>query len=325
MNEWSVSLPQRLDAFLASEGRMLSRAKAQKAIEEGYVRVNGVAQRKPAWKVDAGDVVSLQEMPEATSSIEAVDLKLPILYEDSSCFVLNKPAGYAVHPGSGMAAGEKTLLHGLAFLFRERSLPFYSASVLVHRLDKETTGCILIAKNAEAHLQLQKQFETRSVEKKYLALVAGIPEHDTAKIDAPIGRSSHNRTKMSVRGVSKSREAQTTYQLLDSSKEAALVECDLHTGRTHQVRVHLQSIGHPVLGDPSYTNGPSEKLAEKYNIEQLCLHAWKLTFESPADGKKHTIVAEPSVEFQKTLELLEMQKPMETKKTNKSKKKNSKS
>lgn len=312
MLEWTVSLPDRLDSFLAAEGRMLSRTKAKKAIEEGFVFVNNVVEELASCRLQEGDRVRVldEAVTPKESTIDASDLTLEILYEDDACFVINKPAGIAVHPGAGMHEGEKTILHGIAYLFEQKNLPFSSESVLVHRLDKETTGCLIIAKNPAAHLALQKQFETRTVEKTYLALVAGIPEHKTAMIDSPIGRSSGNRTKMSISGVSGTREAQTTYRTVQTADHCALLECDLHTGRTHQIRVHLHSIGHPVLGDGTYSNSLSERLSDDLGIRNLCLHAWKLSFESPADRKKHDIQAGLPESFSKLLKKLEMKEPV---------------
>ncbi|MSR86934.1 RluA family pseudouridine synthase [Candidatus Peribacteria bacterium] len=305
MSEWIVPLPDRLDAFLAAEGRMLSRAKAQKAIDDRQVRVNDNVVTKSSHRLQEGDKVSLQDSErreKESGNIQSEDLHLPVLYEDDACLVIDKPAGLAVHPGAGMVENEKTVLHGIAFLFQERSLPFSTESVLVHRLDKDTTGCLLIAKTPEAHLLLQKQFETRTVHKTYLALVAGVPEVPTATVDAPIGRSVGNRTKMSVRASFTSREAQTTYRTLASVKNVALLECDLHTGRTHQIRVHLHSIGYPVLGDSSYVSALSERLTQEFDIRNICLHAWKLTFTSPADQKEHALKAGLPQTFVRALE-----------------------
>ncbi|MFA6522909.1 MAG: RluA family pseudouridine synthase [Candidatus Peribacteraceae bacterium] len=293
MPSWLVSFPERLDQFLAADGRMLSRTKAQKAIEESRVKVNDLPETKVSRRLQEGDKVTLEgeEEPRMDDTIEPTDLLLTVLFEDDACMVLEKPAGIAVHPGAGMAPGEVTILHGVAHLFRERRLPFSPDAVLVHRLDKDTTGCLLVAKTAAAHQFLQKQFETRTVKKQYLALVAGIPEHPEAMIDAPIGRSTHDRTTMSVGGMS-GREAQTTYKVLSSGKSCALLLCDLHTGRTHQVRVHLSSIGHPVLGDGTYTSQLSDRLTQEFDIRTLCLHAWKLTFTSP-DGERERAVTAP--------------------------------
>ncbi len=299
MPEWIASLPDRLDAFLASDSRMLSRVKAQKAIDEGQVSVNDEVTKKPSHRVQEGDKVSLREngklKMENEIGVLLTDLHLSLLYEDDACLVVNKPAGVAVHPGAGMAPGEVTLLSGIAFLFKKQRLPFSGESVLVHRLDKDTTGCLLVAKTPAAHLFLQEQFETRTVKKSYLAIVAGIPKLMEATVDAPIGRSVGNRTKMSVRASLSSREAQTTYRVLasgpGSGPGAALLECDLHTGRTHQIRVHLHSIGHPVLGDGAYVSALSERLTQEFDIRSICLHAWKLMFTSPADQKEHAITA----------------------------------
>jgi len=305
MSEWLVSYPHRLDSFLAEEGRVLSREKAKRAIEEGHVRVNDVIVKKPAHRLEPGDrvIVSDDASTPTESAIEPKDLHLEILYEDEQCFVINKPAGYSVHPGAG-AIDEPTILHGVALLFTKMKIPFSSESVLVHRLDKDTTGCLLIAKNPAAHIALQKQFETRTVKKTYLALVAGIPEKSQAKIDAPIGRSSMNPTKMAITGTSTSREAQTTYRIVGKASNVALLECDLHTGRTHQIRVHLAGIGHPVLGDSSYSSALSERVVQEWEVESLCLHAWKLTFESPADAKDHAIEAHLPAQFLEILKKL---------------------
>ncbi|MDB4979177.1 MAG: RluA family pseudouridine synthase, partial [Candidatus Peribacteria bacterium] len=236
---------QRLDAFLASQNIVLSREKAKKLIAAGNVCVNTVIVKKMAYILSADDAVTVkaESNDQQNIAVEPIDQSLPVLFEDDACLVVNKPAGLAVHPGAGMEPGEKTLLNGIAFLFMGRGIPFSEEAVLVHRLDKETTGCLLVAKNAAAHKTLQKQFESRTVEKLYLALVAGIPSPASAVIDAPIGRSSMNRTRMSITGVGSVRHAKTTYRTLVTNMvhSTALVECDLHTGRTHQIRVHLHA------------------------------------------------------------------------------------
>ncbi len=310
--DWLVSLPDRLDSFLAAEGRMLSRAKAQTAIENGQVSVNDSVVRKSAQRLQEGDKVSVDSPApdvEVEQTILPVDLHLEILYEDSACLVISKPAGVAVHPGAGMAPGEVTLLHGIAFLFKKKKLKFSSEFVLVHRLDKDTTGCLLVAKTPVANLFLQEQFETRTVKKAYLALVAGIPKVAEATIDAPIGRSVSDRTQMTVYHTGKTREAQTTYRVIDSGKGASLLECDLHTGRTHQIRVHLSSIGHPVLGDNTYTSLQSERLSQEYDIRSLCLHAWTLSFTSPADKKKHDVKAPLPQQLTRAMEVVGVPHP----------------
>lgn len=231
-------------------------------------------------------------------------MPLPVLYEDDACLVIEKPAGIAVHPGTAMKEGEKTLLDDLRLLFKERSLPFFPEEVLVHRLDKGTTGCLLIAKTPEYHARFQEQFKDRAVKKTYLAIVHGVPKHPEATIDAPIGRSFSNTVKMGVIGVRKGREAQTTYRVIQQGQTCALLECDLHTGRTHQVRVHLSSIGHPVLGDEKYGTNASKKFSQQNHITHLCLHAWKLGFTSLADVAWHGVGATVPGRFQKTLQSL---------------------
>ncbi|MDD3896914.1 MAG: RluA family pseudouridine synthase [Candidatus Peribacteraceae bacterium] len=292
VQQFPVTAKQRLDLFLVAEAG-LSRARVQGLIKEGRVKVNGHAVTKVAQVLHAGEVVVLassDHVPKDSAVTWPADLKLTVLYEDDACLVLNKPAGYAVHPAP-TTKGEKTILHGVAHLFNARSLPFSADAVLVHRLDRETTGCLLIAKTAEAHGALQKQFEERTTRKTYLALVAGVPQPPEAVIDAPVGRQLTDRTRMSVFKTSVSREAKTTYRTLSASQGCAFLACDLHTGRTHQVRVHLSSIGHPILGDPTYRSPESEKLTEEFAVQNLCLHAWQLTFRSPADGEKHTVEA----------------------------------
>jgi len=294
MQEITATSPMRLDALLASEADM-SRVQVQRLIKDGAVKVNGEVVRKPAHRLREGDRVVMSHSDIAPSdadvSIESIDLKLPVLYEDDACFVINKPAGVAVHP----APGEKdnaTLLHGIAYLFGERDLPFSESATLVHRLDKETTGCLLVAKTHKAHAELQAQFQDRTVKKTYLALVAGIPDPPSAVIDSPVGRKLTDRTKMSVLRTSVSRDAKTTYRTQQAFDDCALLECDLHTGRTHQIRVHLSSIGHPILGDPTYASSLSEKITVHHGIKNLCLHSWKLTFVSPADKKKKAVECE---------------------------------
>lgn len=284
----------RLDVFLAREG-IVARMKARDLVKAGCVLVNGRIARKVAAILKPGSVieVSTELTPVTETRLIPSNIDLPVLYEDAACMVLLKPAGIAVHPGAGMPKDAETILHGIVRLFAERSLPFSSASVLVHRIDKDTTGCLLVAKNAAAHKALQEQFANRTIGKTYLALVLGIPDPPAAVIDATIGRSSSDRTKMTVIGAGKSREARTTYRTLAMSIETgtALLACDLHTGRTHQIRVHLKCIGHPLLGDLAYGSRESEVLSKKLGIISICLHAWKLTFVSPADGKEHTVEA----------------------------------
>ena len=286
--EFIVESAGRLDATISEQNEELSRNKIQALIKNGSVCVNGVVQKKPAHSVCEGDEVSVDiatEDVEIETVINPVDQNLPVLYEDDSLMILNKPAGIAVHPGHAMDAAEETLLSGISYLFSERQIPFRPDSVLVHRLDKPTTGCICIAKDPKSFAALQKQFQERSVQKNYVAIVSGVPEHASATIDAPIGRNVTDRTKMSILKTSHSRDAQTSYTVVDHTHYVALLSCDLHTGRTHQIRVHLTSIDHPILGDDTYNTTTSMQQTEEYGIQNLCLHARSLKLCSPSGGE----------------------------------------
>lgn len=307
----------RLDKTIASATPELSRVKAGALVRKGCVLVNGRVALKPARIVRSGDEVEVTDAGERAteSSISPVNLQLKILYEDADCLVIAKPAGIAMHPAPGIKKTEPTILHGIASLFQKNHIPFSASSVLVHRLDRETTGCLLIAKSPQAHTFLQKQFKDRTIRKTYLAIVSGIPAQSDAHIDAPIGRHVSERTKMSVMGATHSREAQTTYHVLSVNNEpgsqSALLACDLHTGRTHQIRVHLGAIGHHVLGDKTYTSPESEKISQKCAIDHLCLHSWKLSFRSPAISGKQSVQSPVPATFTKTLRLLKLKPPSE--------------
>ncbi len=299
----------RIDQFLAMQEGIKSRSSAQKLLDAGLVQCQRKKVKKSSYKVEAGDIVSYilpASAPIPESSVSTCTL--PVLFEDDYCMVISKPAGFAVHPGNGMKKAEETILSALKQLFRQRKLSFSESEVLVHRLDRETTGCLLIAKNPEAHMKLQKQFADRSVEKTYLTLVTGVPYPAAAVIDAPIGRHAQERTKMSVYQSTASRSARTTYRTLGKTDDAALLACDLHTGRTHQIRVHLKSIGHPVLGDQSYGSGQSETIAQKNDIDFLCLHAWKLSFMSLSKKQVNVVCALPK-NFLTLLKKLEIKIP----------------
>ena len=272
----------RLDLHLAGNPGIKSRAKAQRLIESGLVRVSGVVITKSSYDVAASDEVTWSLPQEIAPALAAASVSFPILYEDAACLVIAKPAGVTVHPGSGTKPGEETVLSVIASMLQERGVTFSPSETLVHRLDKETTGCLLIAKTPEAHLALQQQFAARTVEKQYLTIVAGIPSPPQAIIDAPIGRHHDDRIRMSVHRATHRRQARTTYRTLDVAAECALLQCTLHTGRTHQIRVHLSTIGHPVLGDHTYVSPLSQKLSAHFGAMSIALHAWTLGFSSPA-------------------------------------------
>lgn len=314
MASWTIEQPERLDNALVRFAAFPSRAEAQRHIEEGLIQVNGKAVKKPSTHLKIGDTVAVTgERKIDASYIEPVDCGFTILYEDAACMVIDKPAGLSVHPGAGMKKDEATVLHGIASLFKKKKIPFHESSILVHRLDKDTTGCLLIAKTQEAHIALQKQFADRTVQKEYLAIVAGVPTPAAAVIDAPIGRHSGNRTKMAVfDAVQTRRDAKTTYRTLavSAAKDAALLCCDLHTGRTHQVRVHLKTIGYPILGDDDYATKSSVDATRRYGILSLALHSWKLRFASPDDKKTHLVVAPLHDHMQTALEELGIERKL---------------
>ncbi len=292
----------RLDLLLATIPEVKSRNAAQKMIEAGRVRISGKKELRSSRILRANDCVEyMLPAPDAVPAEAGVDLHLSVLHEDDDCFVIEKPAGIAVHTGNGMSRNDTTILDGLRFLFRKRKLPFSVSEVLVHRLDKETTGCLLIAKNPKAHMALQKQFEKRTVSKFYLALVSGVPSPAAAMIDAPIGRHTGDRTKMSIIQTGKTRNAATTYRTLTTSNGMSLLSCELHTGRTHQIRVHLLSIGHPILGDAKYETMKSLKMTALMQIDFLCLHAWKLSFVSPTSKKKISVSCQLPKKFENFL------------------------
>lgn len=284
----------RLDQYLATVDGIKSRSAAQKLIDSERVRVNGKKTTKDSLQVRAGDVIEYDIVEAAVPKKRKKTTPLPVLYEDAACMVICKPAGITMHPGTGTAPGEETVLSALEPLFAERELPFSESEVLVHRLDKDTTGCLLVAKTPKAHMKLQEQFASRSVEKAYLAIVVGIPSPKAAVIDAPIGRHGTERTRMAVHQATASRNAKTTYRTLDTNTDdgIAVLECDLHTGRTHQIRVHLSAIGHPILGDDTYGTPTAKTLAKSLKIDTVCLHAWKLSFDSPAKKKRVDVIAE---------------------------------
>ncbi len=294
MPTWTVTNAGRIDLFLAASEPSLTRARAQKLIERHAVSVNGKVLTRAAHVVRPNDVVTVADVPlESQTVIAPKDLGFTLLYEDNDCFVIHKPVDLSVHPGAGMAADAVTVLSGVAWLYKQWQLPFSSGHCLVHRLDKDTSGCLLIAKHPEAHLAFQQQFEQRTIGKTYLALVAGVPKDAAALIDAPLGRHAQSRTRMSVIGASKTRDAQTSYEVLASAKDASLLKVTLHTGRTHQARVHLRAIGHPIVGDPTYATDTSVRISRRLEAPRVCLHAWQLTFQPLGAKPKAVTVTAP--------------------------------
>lgn len=262
----------RLDQFLARELPQFSRARLQKLIRNKNITVNGSPAR-PGDPIRAEDCVEVNEPPPEKIDNLPEDIAIDVLYQDDDLIVINKPAGLVVHPGAGQR--EHTLVNALLFHFpRLSEIGGKERPGIVHRLDKDTTGCLVVARTDQAHRSLSAQFAERTVEKFYLALIAGKLRKTAGTIEEKIGRHPVHRQRMSIAS-SRGRSAKTDYRVLSSSGEMSLVECKLHSGRTHQIRVHLHHLGHPVLGDKVYGG----RFAKSFPRQML--HAWKLGFRHP--------------------------------------------
>jgi 23S rRNA pseudouridine1911/1915/1917 synthase len=271
---------ERLDVFVARRWPQVSRSRARKLIESGDVRVDGRAERA-SYRLSAGQRVSVTLPPPADSEALPEPIALDVLYEDADIIAINKPPGMTVHPAPGHP--RSTLVNAiLAHCGDLSGVGGVLRPGIVHRLDRDTSGIILVAKNDAAHNHLSRQWKERSVEKVYLALVEGTPRPPEGMIDAPIARDPRNRQRMAI--VPGGREAQTAYRVVERFAGAALVEARPRTGRTHQIRVHLAAIGHPVLGDRVY--GKASRRARRH-----LLHAARITFTHPRTGERMTLEA----------------------------------
>ena len=282
----------RLDQFLARRLPEYSRSRLQQLIRSGFVRLNEQTTR-PRQIVRSGDKINLIEPP--LEKIEALPEPIPldVLFEDDDLIVINKPAGLIVHPGAGQR--EHTLVNALLSHCRTLSgIGGKERPGIVHRLDKETSGCLVVAKNDIAHRALSKQFAARTVEKIYLALVAGKLRKATGIIDEKIGRHPVRRQRMQVTSLH-GRTAKTEYRAIRSSDQATLVECRLHSGRTHQIRVHLHHLGHPVLGDKIY----SPRFVKSFPRQML--HAWRLGFQHPRTSERKNFEAPLPADFNEAI------------------------
>ncbi len=250
----------------------VSRSRIQSLIRSGHVLVNDEPAR-PSHKMKTDDIVHFHEPPAEPVETAAEDISLDILFEDEFLLVLNKPPGMVVHPAAGSRSGTlvNALLHHCPGL---SGIGGKQRPGIVHRLDKETSGCLVVAKNDRAHEALARQFAERGVLKIYLALVKGRPSRRSGVVEAAIGRHPVDRKKMAVVDPARGRAAKTSYAVLRELGAASLVECTLHTGRTHQIRVHMKHLGHPVLGDKVY--------GAAGGCKRQMLHAWKLGFFHPA-------------------------------------------
>jgi len=281
----------RLDRFLVRHAPEFSRARIQSFIRNGFVKLNEAAPR-PSDTVRMGDRVMLIEPPVKLLDLQAEAIALSVLFEDGDMIVLNKPAGISVHPGAGRNSG--TLVNALLAHCRNLSgIGGKQRPGIVHRLDKGTSGCLLVAKNDAAHLDLSRQFAARTVEKIYLTLVGGKLRRNSGSINAAIGRHRVHRTKMAIAREG-GREARTDFQVIRSGVAATLLKCCLHSGRTHQIRVHLQHIGHPILGDREYG-------ARIGNLPRPMLHAWKLAFDHPRTRVRMDFEADVPADFESAM------------------------
>ena len=288
----------RLDQFLAKRLPDFSRSRLQQLIRDGLVRLNDLTTR-PRQIVRRGDKIDLTEPP--LEKIETLPEAIPleILFEDNDLIVINKPPGLVVHPGAGHR--EHTLVNALLNHCTTLSgIGGKERPGIVHRLDKETSGCLVVAKNDLAHRELSKQFAARTVEKIYLALVAGRLRKPTGVIEEKIGRHPVHRQRMSAMTL-RGRAAKTEYRVVRASEQASLVECRLHSGRTHQIRVHLYHLGHPVLGDKVY----APRVAKDFPRQML--HAWKLGFRHPRTGEWKSFEAPLPDDFNGALVTIETQ------------------
>lgn len=262
----------RLDKTLMKYLTDVSRTNVQNYIKEGYVTVNG-KKAKASMKCAAGDEIEVTIPEPENTDILPEDIPLDIVYEDHDVIVVNKPSGMIVHPSAGVYSG--TLVNALLYHCDDLSgINGVTRPGIVHRIDKETSGLLMVAKNDFAHQSLAKQLEAHSVTRRYIALVHGVINHNLGRIEAPIGRDPKDRQKMAV-SAHNSKSAITNFKVLERYNDMTLVECRLETGRTHQIRVHMQYIGHPVYGDPKYGYKSDDQSYGQY------LHAKVLGFVHP--------------------------------------------
>lgn len=278
---------ERLDQYLAGIYQAVSRGTLQRLIKEGCITVDG-REVKPTHAPKAGEVVLVTWPDVRPAEPEPEDIPVDVLYEDVDLLVLNKPPGLCVHPGNGHETG--TLVHALLHHCAGQlsGIGGVARPGIVHRLDLDTSGCMVVAKNDEAHLGLSKQFADRTTTKIYQALVCGAVPRDSGSIRKPIARHPTHRKRMTALDDNDGKPARTDYRVVERWTHASLVELTLFTGRTHQIRVHLQYLGHPVVGDGVYGKQRNKRLIEAtgYAAPRQMLHAAKLGFEHPRTGER---------------------------------------
>lgn len=287
------NIGKRIDSYISSINKDLSRTAIQRLIEEENVKVNG-NKTKPSYKLSNGDNITIN-IPEAKEiRLKAQNIPIDIIYEDNDIIVVNKPKGMVVHPANGNP--DSTLVNAVMAICKD-SLSGIGGEIrpgIVHRLDKDTSGVIIVAKNDKAHINLSEQLKEHKIEKTYIALVRGIVKENEATINMPIARSIKDRKKMDIN--KKGKEAITHFKVLHRfDNKYTLLSINIETGRTHQIRVHLSHIGYPIIGDEVYSNGKNE-----WNIKGQCLHAWKIKFTHPINGNEMELEA-PIPEYLKNI------------------------
>ena len=291
---------KRIDAYLSEKLEDTSRVTIQRLLEKGKILVNG-KKVKASYKVQEGDKIQVEEETPVETHIKAQNIPLDIIYEDNDIIVVNKPKGMVVHPANGNPDG--TLVNAIMAICKD-SLSGIGGEIrpgIVHRLDKDTSGVIVVAKNDKAHINLSEQIKEHKVKKTYIALVRGIVKENEATINMSIGRSEKDRKKMAV--TKKGKEAITHFKVLERYDNYTLLQVQIETGRTHQIRVHLAQVGYPIVGDEVYSNGKNE-----WNIQGQCLHAKSLEFIHPGTGQKVYMEAELPKYFKEILNDLEKRK-----------------
>ena len=283
----------RIDSYLSSiEEVDLTRAKVQSLIKTGNILVNG-KEVKNSYKVSNGDEIEINYIEEDLD-VKGEDIPLNIVYEDDDILVINKESGMVVHPSLGNTSG--TLVNALINYSKLSTVNGEFRPGIVHRIDKDTSGLLVVAKNDKAHLFLSDELKEHKIKRKYIALVHGVIKFDKGTVDAPIGRDKNDRKKMAVTA-DNSKEAITHFKVLDRYKNTTLIECELETGRTHQIRVHMKYIEHPIVNDPVYSRDK--------NIDGFgqMLHAKEISFIHPKTKKEMTFTCDVPEEFNKILEI----------------------
>ncbi|MCI8469910.1 MAG: RluA family pseudouridine synthase [Clostridia bacterium] len=286
---------QRIDSYLAKQKEELSRVTIQRLIEEEKILVNG-KKTKASYKIQEKDEITVEEEKPKEIELKAQDIPIEIIYEDSDIIVVNKPKGMVVHPANGNPDG--TLVNAIMAICKD-SLSGIGGEIrpgIVHRIDKDTSGILIVAKNDKAHINLSEQIKNHEVKKTYIALVRGMVKENEATIHMPIGRSTKDRKKMAV--TQKGKEAITHFKVIErfSKHNCTLLEVKIETGRTHQIRVHLAQIGYPIIGDTTYSNGKNQ-----WGIQGQCLHAKSLQFQHPSNKKEMFLEARLPEYFQEVL------------------------